>query len=210
MNDAYDKALDEAHCFEGRKCLREIFGSPNAPASCNDTLLTRAPNACLYVDNVLFECQDNQEFSYFVHLTTREEEIISSEKIMCSSGCLVGSTYCVPAYEDKTKDCFRLHNLGSYIFLNEVSYFSENSNKPKILLFEIKNKTGQRRVGLNYLKLGKFHLTVFNELKFLLNKNELNEINSMVEHCINSSKDLIFLFLKYDKSEIKKSFENFF
>lgn len=153
----------------------------------------------------------NNEYIYLAHITTRESEIIDQAKIMCSSGCLVGSVYCIPVFKNK-KEEFYMHNLGKYIFQNEVSFFSENNFEPKILLFEIKNPKNikPKLIGLNYLNLGNFHFNIFEELKFLLHEDERKDINIIVLQMLNDSKELIKLTDEYKEEKLIKNFENFY
>jgi len=103
-----------------------------------------------------------REKVYFAHITVREEEIFETSKLLCSSGCLVGSVFFFPVYQSG-KNEYSPHNLGKYIFQKEVSFFSEKQKAPKILLIEIENTKNGKIAGLNYLKLGEFHFKVFIE-----------------------------------------------
>lgn len=204
MNDEkndYFKILDEAHFNLEQKLKFEKLGFADNCKNNKKNFLIR---------NRLFG-KENQEKIYFAHITTRENEIIKTSKIMCSSGCLVGSLFCIPAYKNNETE-YSVHNLGKYIFQKEISLFSENNHQPKILLIEIVNqkKTSKQIAGLNYLKLGNFHLKVYEDLKFLLNKDERNDIDTIALNMLENSKELIYLLKNFDKKNISNEFENFY
>jgi hypothetical protein len=108
------------------------------------------------------------------------------------------------------KNKFTLHNLGKFIFQKEVSYFSENNSNPSILLFKIKKPKDFKYSGLNYLKLGKFHMSVYEELKFLLHVNERRETNETILKMVDWSRELIYLLYKHKSKELCINFDNFY
>lgn len=188
----YFKILDRAHLDldQGLRFKKHRFFNDKKSKKLNFS-----------VKNKFFEFV-NQKI-YLAHITTRENEIVEKTKIMCSSGCLVGSLYCIPVYKNNETE-FAMHNLGKYIFQKEVSFFSENNFEPKILLIEIENskKVNNKIIGLNYLKLGNFHFNVYKELSFLLNKDERKDIDSIALKMIESSKELIFLLNNFERKNI--------
>ncbi|PIR40041.1 MAG: hypothetical protein COV33_01710 [Candidatus Zambryskibacteria bacterium CG10_big_fil_rev_8_21_14_0_10_34_34] len=204
----YNKILNEAHeDFSG------IFKSKysNIPQKLNTTTekdIRCIENTKLYSNNKIYDFMDG-DYIYLVHITTKKKDIVNEKRIMCSGGCLVGSIYCVPAYKI-SKNKFTLHNLGKFIFQKEVSYFSENNSNPSILLFKIKKPKNFKYSGLNYLKLGKFHMNVYQELKFLLHINERRETDEMILKMVDWSRELIYLLYKYKRNILYKDFDNFY
>jgi len=199
----YNKILDEAH--------EDFFECLNLPkkinylkkGSKNDIV-----NSKLYSNNIVYDFMDGK-YIYLAHITTKKDEIIDGGKIMCSGGCLVGSIYCVPVYKIDENE-FTMHNLGKFIFQKEISYFSKSNSEPSILLFRIKKPKGFKYSGLNYLKLGKFHMNVYEELKFLLHTNERKEIDETILRAVDWSRELIHLLYKYKAIELYKNFDNFY
>ena len=205
MNDEkidYFKILDEAHFNLYQELKLERLGF--AGVGENNKKINTLAKTKLFNDG-------NQEKVYLAHITTRENEIIEKSKLMCSSGCLVGSVFCFPVYQNNKTE-YSMHNLGKYIFQKEIPLFSEDDSDPKILLIEINNlkKTGKEIAGLNYLKLGNFHFNIYEELKFLLTKDERKEIDVIVLSMIESSKELIYLLNGFNKASVINEFENFY
>lgn len=201
----YNQILDESHYYLDTKEKSFNFFVDHSQISLNKKEEIRNYFKALACDFF------NREKIYLVHITTRVKDIEESQKMLCSSGCLVGSLYCVPAFKISNIE-FVLHNLGKYIFQKEVNYFSDNKDLPEILLIEAKvpKNYKNKAVGLNYLKLGNFHLKVFNELKFLLHINERKDVDGITIKMLDDSKDLIFLLNNYSRGEILKNFNNFY
>lgn len=205
----YFKILDKAHSNLNQESKFKNLGFKNESGS----KVNRNVESKIIIDPLIkkiFEIVSN-DYIYLAHITTREKEIIKQSKIMCSSGCLVGSVYCIPVFKNG-KNKFSMHNLGKYIFQNEVSYFSENSFKPKILLFEIKNpkNINQKIIGLNYLKLGNFHYNIYAELKFLLHEDERKDIDRIILDMLESSKELIHSISDQGQDKTVNDFPNFY
>ena len=199
----YFKVLDEAHFNLYQELKFEKLGFIETDKKTSRTINSLAKTK-------LFDW-GIQDKIYLAHVTTRENEIIEKSKLMCSSGCLVGSVFCFPAYRNNETE-YSVHNLGKYIFQKEASLFSENDYDPKILLIEISDpkNVSKKITGLNYLKLGNFHFNVYEELKFLLNKKERKEIDAIVLDMIENSKELIYSLNNFSKDSVINEFENFY
>lgn len=198
----YFKILDKAHSNLEQELKFKKLGFKETNENSDKEINNLAKNK-------LFD-YGNQSRIYFAHVTTRESEILEKSKLMCSSGCLVGSIFCFPVYRNKND--YSMHNLGKYIFQKELSLFAENANARKMLLIEITNKNGIGRkiAGLNYLKLGNFHFNVYEELKFLLNEKERSDIDMVILEMIENSKELIYLLSHCDKLNILEKFDSFY
>lgn len=204
----YNKILNEAHTDFSLFKNSEDFGFPKKDSYLKKRKLSTSRNSDLFKKNKMFSFMDGEEI-YLAHITTRKEDIIDSKKILCSSGCLVGSVYCVPVYKVNETE-FKLHNLGKYIYQNEVKFFSDNNGNPEILLFKIKKPRDFKYCGINYLKLGKFHLNIYEELKFLLDVEERKDIDESILKMIDWSRELMHLLYKYSPKELLNNYEKFY
>lgn len=90
----------------------------------------------LLTNNSLFNVLKNKNKIYLAHITPNIHNILDNNDIYPSGGCLVGSIYCTPAFEEGEK--IRVHNLGKYIFENEAPRFSNSKtpNSSSVIVFE--------------------------------------------------------------------------
>lgn len=204
----YNKILNEAHTDFGLNLNHENFGFPSKNNYLNKRKLSKTENGYLYEKNKMFSFMNDSSI-YLAHITTRKDDIINEKRILCSSGCLVGSVYCVPVYKVADNQ-YKLHNLGKYIFRNEVKFFSDNDGNPEILLFEVKKPKDFKYSGINYLKLGKFHLNVYEELKFLLDNEERKDIDESILKMLDWSRELMHLLYKYSSKDLVSNYERFY
>lgn len=162
------------------------------------------PNGKLLVRNAMFDSL-RKEKVYLAHITTRLPSIASTKKILSSSGCLIGSLYCVPVLMDSGG--MRLHNLGQYIYTKEAPAFKNQNDLINILLFEIKNPNVKNTLyGLDYLKLGLIHYSTFNQLAYLLSATELNSIKLNTLQAISKTYNLFLVFEHKTTEELIEDF----
>ena len=170
-------------------------------------ILEESPNGKLYYDSTFLRSQSSSPKTYLGHVTYRLQEIRREKAIYASGGCLVGSVYCFPLVKTEGSS-FRLHNLGQYIYDQEVAGRSQRG-APDVLLFEIEHPHGDiefehassRRgvwrtpsgnsvesgnsgaplLGIDYLRLGEIHYRLFMDLEHLLSSRERFELKRVVE-----------------------------
>lgn len=171
--------------------------------------LNNCPNGKLLMDNMLFDIPQGKK-KYLAHVTKNLDAVLQSGRLLSSSGCLIGSVYCVPVTEDEIG--LRLHNLGEYIVDKEAPAFSQNSDKVGIILVELESTSLNHNsvYGVNYLKLGEVHFSVFSELSYLLSTDELEEIKSSAVDSIHKSYNILSIFEEHSSSAILSDFDKFY
>ena len=153
--------------------------------------------------------RSDSEVLYLGHLTTNLDKIIESALVYPSAGCLIGSPYCFPVYKEGNK--FKLHNLGNYIYQEEIPASISAKNLPKtkaeMILFEIKDHKNfiNAVTGVNYLSLGNFHKEAYEDLSFLLTKKEKDSLEKKFVDSLNHSIMIFDLIKKYLGGEIADS-----
>lgn len=155
--------------------------------------MSSMPNGHLLSDNSFFDMvRSNPSKIYILHVTQDIEKIISSSAIYPSAGCLVGCIYGTQLYPigDNT---FKMHNLGHHILTREAVF---SGKEPTALIIEISYEDIYSQpvlAGLNYLKLGKIHHTIYESLRHLLSVEERRELELIVTSKIKRSLDFISL-----------------
>lgn len=172
-------------------------------------LISKTPNGFLLRKNSLCNIPQNGKI-YLAHTTNDFELIKRSGKLLSSSGCLLASLYCTPVIREKNK--LRLHNLGEYIFLKESRIFGEKNKKSALLLIELEFPHSEinNSVGINYLKLGIIHFSIFSELSYLLSQKELTELKIKTVKLIKKTKDLFSIIEDFSFESIKQNFKKFY
>lgn len=157
-------------------------------------LLNKSPNGELLIKNNFFK-ELNKEKISLLHINTNLKKIKETGFLYSSGGCLIGSVYCTPLIK-KEKD-LRFHNLGRYIYEKEIPAVLEKNNKthkeitPLIIEANLKNETKNNLVGINYLKIGKIHLEIYERLSYLLSNKERNKLEEKVVQSIRRGMDFL-------------------
>lgn len=160
-----------------------------------ERMLNDTPNGHLLKNNSFFKSLDKEKF-YFAHITFGLDDILKTESIYVSGGCLVGSIYGVPA--TKTQEGLTMHNLGEYIYGKEAYILAKKhyyGKKPNILVFEIENNSSlnPHLLGIDYLNLGYIHSSIYKDLEYLLSFNERFNLEEVVSKKIKQSLPLLEL-----------------
>ncbi len=167
------------------------------------------PNGSLLKENVLYDAVGSDKV-YLAHITKSFRSIQESRKMLSSSGCLVGSVYCTPVIQNGRK--LRLHNLGEYILEKEAPKFSKDKKDVALLLVELEfpRERISPSVGIDYLKLGLVHFSVFSDLNYLLSHDELNELQQMTVHSVRKTSNLLSVIEDSSPELIAPKFREFY
>lgn len=149
-------------------------------------LAEQTPNGSLLRSNTLFDALSGNAHRklHLLHVTHALEQISEHGVLYPSGGCLVGSIYCAPLTADD--DGFRMHNLGSYVLNREAPAFLEKIGKPghvpTPLIFEVDMPPQAYcgLVGVDYLRLGAIHLSIYSHLEYLLSKAERHQLRENI------------------------------
>ncbi|MBT9168892.1 MAG: hypothetical protein DDT19_02242 [Syntrophomonadaceae bacterium] len=137
-------------------------------------VINKAPHGNLLLNNSFFKTIKDNEIIYLAHITPNLHNILENNILFPSSGCLVGSIYCVPVRKEGEK--LFLHNLGKYIYQIETPRYLNKKlwDKIGILLIEIQIPEVSRNnlIGIDYLRLGDIHFNIYRELEYLLSSKE--------------------------------------
>lgn len=172
-------------------------------------LSNETPNGVLLKKNILYDTAKSKKV-YLAHITKSFKSVCHSGRLLSSSGCLVGSVYCTPVIREGRD--FRLHNLGSYILKKEAPKFSEDKKDIALLLIELEvpgSMTGSP-TGIDYLKLGSAHFSVFSELNYLLSHRELKTLEVAAVTSIRKASSLLVVLDSFSHESIAKNFDKFY
>lgn len=142
------------------------------------------PNGALLRGNALFDALNGNGPLHLLHVTHALEEISQQGFLYPSGGCLVGSIYCAPLTPSGSG--FRMHNLAEYVLNKEapafVSKVGDSGREPTPLIFEIARPRRAYRglAGVDYLRLGSIHLSIYSHLEYLLSTAERYELRETV------------------------------
>lgn len=152
-----------------------------------------APNGQLLNSNSFFETmRSHPKKVYILHVTRDLDKIIESSALHPSAGCLVGCIYGTQLFPAEN-NTFRMHNLGQSILTKEAP-LSGKSPIPLIIEINYDATHGYPSlVGLNYLKLGKIHHAIYEDLSYLLSAGERQELESIISSKIKRSLNFIDL-----------------
>lgn len=154
--------------------------------------MTKSPHGSLLKDNSFFRSvKNNDKKIYLLHVTQDVDKIISSSTLYPSAGCLVGCVYTTQLYEN-SDGTYSMHNLGKYI-LEEEAPRSGKVSTPLVIEVSFPNDDSPMLSGINYLKLGKIHHAIYEELRYLLSQDERKQLEDVVAHKIKKSLDFISL-----------------
>lgn len=158
-----------------------------------------APNGNLLRDNSFFRSVSSGSGKIYILHITRDIKIINETSTLYpSAGCLVGCIYGTQLFE-QPDGRFRMHNLGRHILLKEAPLAGKT---PTPLIIEVlfnECSDGTVLSGINYLKLGKIHYEIYENLKHLLSPAERSELEMRVTRKIRNSLNFISMcYLNYN------------
>lgn len=164
-------------------------------------MLDETPNGHLMKDNSFFNDLRNSKKIYLNHTTFNLNKILESGILYSSGGCLIGSIYCTPLI--KTPAGLRLHNLSQYIYRKEAPGTQKDGlGEHKVLdsliiEVDLTNNEKNNLTGIDYLRLGKIHYSIFKDLEYLLSTEERSELESIILRRIKGSCDFLSLTNNY-------------
>lgn len=174
--------------------------------------MSEALNGHLLTKNAFFDDIKNSEKIYLAHTTSSLDKVLETKSIFSSGGCLIGSIYCTPL--SKEGDKFRMHNLGKYIVDTEAPIIYKNIDGKKIdtIIFEITlpDHTKNNLVGIDYLRLGEVHYSIYKELEYLLSSKERYDLHNIITNDVKNSIDFLSLCNNYYTSGNKVDKRIFF
>jgi len=128
-----------------------------------------------------------------LHVTSEKKlkKLLDGGEIYPSGGCLVGAIYCSLLFPSADTARFRPHNLGQYILQEEAPRHSKkDQNDPVVpIIFEGDLETAARNnlVGIDYLRLGEIHLSIYQSLEYLMFPNERKGLEADVVRRIRAA-----------------------
>lgn len=163
-------------------------------------MLNETPNGHLLKENSFFNDLTNSKKIYLNHTTFNLDKILESGNLYSSGGCLIGSIYCTPLV--KTSAGLRLHNLSQYIYRKEAPGTQKNCSDQKVLdslIIEVDLADNERNnlIGVDYLRLGKIHYSIFKDLEYLLSTKERYELQNIILRRVKGSCDFLSLTNNY-------------
>ncbi len=170
-------------------------------------------NSGLLTNNNFFNLVKTCKKLYLIHTTKNKERILQDGYLYPSSGCLIGSIYLTPGFE-QTNGSIRLHNLGAYYYTKEAPTAIKLKNltsKPDIFIIEINLKKDEKVniSGVNYLKLGQLHFDIYNKLNYLLTNDEKKNLENITLKRIENAYTFLSSFLDYSQHTTETSKRDF-
>lgn len=147
-------------------------------------LVEQTPNGALLRRNMLFDALRSPGKLYLLHVTHALEQISEHRVLYPSGGCLVGSIYCAPL--SASGSGFRMHNLASYVLTKEAPAFLTHAGTkgrtptPLVIEIDLPRQAYQGLAGIDYLRLGTIHLSIYCRLEYLLSKTERHHLRETV------------------------------
>jgi hypothetical protein len=159
-------------------------------------IVTETPNGRLITQNSFFESLKQSDRVYLAHITYNLDEILRNRRIFSSGGCLAGSIYCTPLSVNGDK--LRMHNLGVYVAETEAPMMANNKHdkkQPEILIFEVKTDEDAHHnlIGIDYLRMGEVHYSIYKQLEYLLSYEERSELHKTIISNMKQSLDYLSL-----------------
>lgn len=190
--DGYHHWAD-AHAFYdsplivGASAQADLLGQQTAAW---ERRLEETPNGALLRSNALFDALNGDGPLHLLHVTHALEQISEHGFLYPSGGCLVGSIYCAPLTAEGSG--FRMHNLAEYVLNKEAPAFVSKvgeGRKPTPLIFEIDRPRRAYRglAGVDYLRLGAIHLSIYSDLEYLLSNSERYTLREAVVSRVKNS-----------------------
>jgi len=164
-------------------------------------IVTETSNGRLVTQNSFFENLKQSNKICLAHITYNLDEILKNEKIFSSGGCLAGSIYCTSL--SAVGDKLRMHNLGVYVSEIEAPMMANQGEKrPEILIFEIKTDQDAHHnlIGIDYLRMGEVHYSIYKQLEYLLSYEERAELHKKIMSNMKHSLDYLSLCNESRKS----------
>ncbi len=192
-HDAYHLWAD-AHAFYDTPLLPDTRdqAGPLAEQSARweQRLADETPHGALLRTNALFDTLNGDGPLHLLHVTHALEEISQNGFLYPSGGCLVGSIYCAPLTMHGSG--FRMHNLAEYVLNKEAPAFVAKGGEgrtPTPLIFEITRPRRAYRglAGVDYLRLGAIHLSIYSDLEYLLSNAERSALRETIVSRIKNS-----------------------
>ncbi|MEV1091613.1 hypothetical protein [Streptomyces microflavus] len=172
----------------------QLFGAPGnvgagdslekLQAAWYSRLVEEAPNGGLLTSNAVFQTLGEDSKVHLLHVTHAFDRIVRAGELHPSGGCLVGSVYCAPLFQEANG--LRPHNLASYILDKEapatLRHGSAPGQGPTALVIEVTMppRTPRELAGLDYLRLGLIHLHNYDHLEYLLSREEQYRLRETV------------------------------
>ncbi len=188
----------DAHVFYNMYARKSVDNSSKIEADeikWRQRVISKSPNGHLIINNSFFDTLKKSRKIYLVHNTYNLNEIEKNGIIFASGGCLVGSIYCSPLVLESNR--LRMHNLGVYINDVEAPMIlgGVKNKKPDLLIFEIdvNEHTHHNLIGIDYLRLGNIHYSIYKQLEYLLSYKERSELDKIVVSRIRRSLDYLTL-----------------
>lgn len=160
-------------------------------------IVEQTPNGNLIRRNAMFEFLKGPRVS-LLHVTVEDRlrKLLNEGALHPSGGCLVGSIYCaILNRKGNEKDRYQVHNLGQYILEAEVPRRTKASRQnpivPIIIEGELPQAARSNLVGVDYLRLGDIHLSIYRALEYLMFPDERQQLEEDVMRRIRAS--ILFL-----------------
>jgi len=162
------------------------------------------PNGILLETNSLFNSLKEGNGITLVHITPNSEEIIESEQILASGGCMGASIYATPLRSDGT-----IHNLTKFILEDEFRLCSPDKT-PITLALHIPQENFKQEnqiQGIDYLQIGEQNHQIFNEFfaKDYLDQYQKSKLKDLILGQIELTKDFLEVCHRYELNWIKNT-----
>lgn len=172
-----------------------------------------APHKRLLKSNAFFDLLKSSQTVRLLHITSNFDAVLQQKKLFSSSGCLIGSIYCVPLFS--TAQGLRVHNLGAYIFDHEVrrclaSRGANRSVEGLIVEIEIPTSIPRTLTGVNYLRLGDVHLRTYRQSAHLMPDSLRKELQNNVTRKILTAQPFLRMCREVMENEGSIDEEHFF
>lgn len=187
--------MADAHIFYGNYIDKPDSNSPAdviEEYNWRELMIKTAKNGDLLLGNSFFNDLKKNKTIYLAHTTFNLKDILNHGTLYASGGCLVGSIYCVPLTKDSNG--LRLHNLGRYIMdVEALNSIKNDKERLDTIIFEIKLPDNSRNnlIGIDYLRLGEIHFSIYKELEYLLSSKERYNLYELVVNRARRSVDFL-------------------
>lgn len=173
-----DTALDDAHTDYTHPPSRPVAaGCAESEDDWRRRLHNDTPGGHLLSHNAMTRSLTSGRPIHLMHTTTALNAIRTSGQLYASSGCLLAALYCTPLTE--TPVGLRPHNLGTYLL--------QTKPHTRTLVIKIAPTVAAPAKGIDYLRLGRFHLrTYLNHRSFLTEAEDL-QLRKRAVHQIRST-----------------------
>ena len=139
--------------------------------------LEQSPGGWLLAGNAMTAALTSGRSYHLMHTTVALDAIRTSGQIYASTGCLVAALYCVPLSPDPAG--LRPHNLGSYLL--------ETKKHTRTLVIQITPDAPAPAKGVDYLRLGRIHLRIYQQMRGYLTPAEDHRLRRSVEERVRAA-----------------------